>query len=103
MALRTLTVTGLRAIRFSQSQAGSLRPADLAELAHLIKDDDNASHPTINGALDYRGILTIPNRWAFPRLFTGDVVAVDQAGWPILISRNSLLPGGGWSLSGGDE
>lgn len=64
-------------------------PADVATIQQLIKDDLNAFHPVIPGAWSRDGILIIPNR-GFLRPQPGDYVAVDDEGWPILVSANSI-------------
>lgn len=67
-------------------------PADFATIAQGIKDDRiNAAgaHPIFPGAFGSNGILYVPNRGIL-NVFAGDVVAIDNNGWPVLISANSI-------------
>lgn len=51
------------------------------------------------GDFSFNGQLHIPRRGVL-KVFRGDVVAIDNSGWPILISANSIaLTGSRWSLS----
>lgn len=98
MATRTLaTSANLTAVVYNQSPL-TLLPADIAAVSQLIKDDKNTSHPAMNGAFDYRGILIVPNRFVGMRVLPGDVIAVDANGWPILVSAYSIATGG-WTLT----
>jgi hypothetical protein len=72
-------------------------PADVGTLGDLIRDDQNVAHPFV-GSFDHRGVLVIPNRFAGLRMLPGDVLAVDQNGWPILVSAYSIATGG-WTLT----
>src|SRR5215469_9765408 len=98
MATHTLaTSANLTAIAFNPSP-NTLLPADIATVAQSIKDDLNVAHPALVGAVDYRGVLVIPNRFAGLRLLPGDVLAVDANGWPILVSAYSIAAGG-WTFT----
>lgn len=98
MALQTLTPAGtLRAVTFSGSPQ-VLLPADLATIAQAILNDENALPMSAFSGLDHRGILTIPNRFAGLRCKPGDVIAVDQFGWPILISGRAVAAGA-WTVT----
>lgn len=53
----------------------------------------------LSGAFNASGHLEIPRRGVL-KVFQGDVVAIDNSGWPILISAASIaLTGSRWSLS----
>lgn len=41
------------------------------------------------GAFSFNGLLYVPNRGVL-KVLPGDVVAVDNAGWPILVSKASI-------------
>jgi hypothetical protein len=97
MATRTLaTSVPLTAVVYNQSP-NVLLPADIAAVSQMIRNDQNTSHPALNGAFDYRGILIVPNRFAGLRVLPGDVLAVDANGWPVLVSAYSIATGG-WTL-----
>mgnify|MGYP001589923803 CR=1 FL=1 len=73
--------------------ATSLLPADVATIQQGIKDDKIAvvpNHPIYRGdAFSRAGLLYIPNRGILQCL-PGDVIAIDNAGWPILVSADSV-------------
>lgn len=77
-------------------------PADFATIAQGIKDDKVAAagaHPIWPGAFGSNGILYVPNRGEL-QVFAGDVVAIDNNGWPILVSANSIAYGSTlWTLT----
>lgn len=51
------------------------------------------------GCFSSNGFLNIPNRGVV-KVFPGDVVAVDQSGWPILVSKEALaFAGSPWRLT----
>jgi hypothetical protein len=78
-------------------------PADFATIAQGIKNDKiaaNGSHPIFPGAFNQMGLLAIPNRGIL-QVLPGDVVAIDNNGWPILVSAASIAYGatGLWNLT----
>jgi hypothetical protein len=77
----------------------SATPAtDFAAIAQAILDDQNVARPIVPGAWMQNGMLVVPNRgilYAKP----GDWVAVDNRGWPILLSADTLA-NGNWTHSG---
>lgn len=92
MATRTFgttTTTALTAVAYSKV----LLPADLATINAGIKDDKiniAGSHPILSGCgINTMGQLFIPNRGIL-QILDGDYVAIDNNGWPILISANSI-------------
>jgi hypothetical protein len=98
MATHTLATSApLTCVAYSQSP-GVLLPADIATVSQLIRNDLNTSHPALNGAFDYRGILILPNRYVGVKVLPGDVVAVDANGWPIIVSAYSIATGG-WTFT----
>lgn len=87
----TTTTTILTAVAFSKS----LLDADVATIMQLIKDDSiglAGAHPQLNEAFSKKGLLHVPNRGVL-KVLPGDVVAVDNNGWPILVSQNSIAFG----------
>ena len=99
--LGTTTTTILTAIRIGNgdycdpnilASPAIVTDTDFATIQQLIKDDKvNAagSHPIFKGALSRNGQLFIPNRGVL-KIRPGDVVAVDNNGWPILVSGDSI-------------
>lgn len=83
--------------------ATSLLPADVATIQQGIKDDkiDAAgSHPIYRGdAFSLQGLLYVPNRGIL-QVLPGDIVAIDNNGWPILVSADSVAYGSSlWVLA----
>jgi len=99
MATHTLaTSSDLTAVTYSQSPL-VLVPTDLATISGSIKNDMNLAFPgVIPGAFVQEGFLFIPNRGGRLKVLPGDVVAVDNQGWPILISANSIA-NGNWTYT----
>ena len=105
MATHTLvTAAGktLTAVTYSQSP-NVLLPADLATIANAILSANTFGNP-IPGAFNYMGILTIPGGpngglrgWV--QVLPGDVVAVDNTGWPILVSAKAIADATDWTLT----
>ncbi len=84
----TAATTSLTAVPFSSS----ILPADFATIAQGIKDDKiNAagSHPILPDAFSRSGLLFVPNRGVL-KVLAGDYVAIDNNGWPILVSADSV-------------
>ena len=69
--------------------SGAMAPADIAAITNSIKDDLNPAHPIYPTAYNTLGQLFIPNRGVL-LVRPGDWVAVDNQGWPILVSANSI-------------
>jgi hypothetical protein len=95
MATKTLGTTAnnsLTAVEF----ATSLLAADVATIQQGIKNDKIAaagSHPIYSGdAFSLNGLLYVPNRGVL-QVLPGDYVAIDNNGWPILISADSIAYG----------
>jgi hypothetical protein len=63
--------------------------ADIASLANIIKDDQNVAHPIDPGSFARNGLLFVPNRGVL-QVLPGDYVGIDNQGWPILVSANSI-------------
>lgn len=87
--LGTTTTSILTAVAFSKA----LLPADVAAINAGIKDDKikvAGSHPILAGdSFSLSGQLYIPNRGVL-QVLPGDYVAIDNDGWPILISASSI-------------
>lgn len=69
--------------------AHSMVAADLRTIANSILNDKTGNHAIWPGAYAENGLLHIPRRGVL-RVFRGDYVGVDSAGWPILVSANSI-------------
>jgi hypothetical protein len=69
-----------------------LSPADIAIIDGLIKADGPLG-ALVPGAFNREGQLVIPGRGVLT-LQPGDVVAVDQNGWPVLVSAYSIATSG---------
>lgn len=101
MATKTLgtnATTSLTAIPWTNGFAQS-SPADYATIDAAIKDDLLNTHPSIGSpwGLGDNGFLYIPNR-GYLRVLPGDYVAVDNQGWPLLVSAYSIA-NGAWTHS----
>lgn len=94
----TDAVDSLTGLAFNTQAAA----ADFATIAQLIKNDKIAaagSHPIYPGAFSQNGLLYVPNRGVL-QVMAGDVVAVDNNGWPILISQDSIAYGSSlWTIT----
>jgi hypothetical protein len=84
----TTTLTALNAFT-----AESLA-VDVGTLANLILNDINPAHPRWPGAFSRNGLLYIPNRGVL-RVLPGDTIAVDNRGWPVLVSAYAMA-GANW-------
>jgi hypothetical protein len=93
MALLTFGSAATTTLAALQFIAG-ISPTDHAALNTSIKKDSHnpgqplGPQPIILGAFDRAGLLVIPDRGVL-RVVTGDYVAVDATGWPILISARA--------------
>lgn len=91
MALRTMGTTTtviLQALKFG----ADVLPQDFGTLSNLINDDKvgaPGSHLRLNNAFSQNGLLYVPNRGVL-QVLPGDYVAVDNDGWPILVSASSI-------------
>ena len=85
------------AITYSQSPL-VLLPADLATVANGIKQD-NAAGNSMQGAINYMGLMVFPGGRGEIKVYPGDVWAIDSAtGFPILVSAKAIA-GGGWTYT----
>ena len=66
--------------------------ADYAQVAIHILNDKINGNPIYPGAFARKGLLYIPNRGVL-RCESGDYVAYDATGWPILLSANAIASG----------
>jgi hypothetical protein len=88
MALSTIATTGVSGIAF----ASSISATDFATMQQNIKDDlinSAPNHPIYGDSFTRMGQLFVPNRGIL-QIRPGDVIAYDSAGWPILISADSI-------------
>jgi hypothetical protein len=84
----TAATTSLTAVPY----ASSISAADFATIAQGIQDDRvnvAGSHPILNEAFMRSGLLLVPNRGIL-KVLDGDYVAIDNNGWPILVSADSV-------------
>ena len=65
--------------------------ADFATIEQAILDDTNRLQ-VWRGAWSKNGVLYVPNR-GFLTVRPGDWVAVDNRGWPILLSADTIASG----------
>lgn len=94
MALRTLGTpapTSLDALLFSKV----MNAVDFATLQHAIKYDGVEGNRVVPNGLAREGFLFVPRRGVL-RILDGDFVGVDNTGWPILVSANSIASGVDW-------
>lgn len=98
MALKTLGTNGTTTL--NALVAGTdLTPADIAQVRANIKNDllnslSTPGSPVIwPGAFEFEnGLLYIPRRGVL-KVESGDYVAYDAFGWPILVSKYSIAYG----------
>lgn len=67
----------------------------LGDINNLIKGPNTGR--SVSGAIS-NGFLHIPGRGDL-KVLPGDVVAVDNLGWPILVSATSIANGTDWSYN----
>lgn len=95
LTLGTAATTSLGGFFWSSNPT----PANLALLAVAIKDDKINTHPIYPGAITQGGGgLYVPNRGVL-KVLAGDMIGVDNRGWPILISADSIANGTSWTHS----
>ncbi len=97
MATKTLgtnATTSLTALPFAR---GGLAAADVATITNGILNDQVNGTPIFPGAFSSQGLLYIPNRGIL-QVLPGDYVAIDNKGWPVLISAYSIA-NGAWTHS----
>lgn len=96
MATKTLgtsTTSGLNpALQFLPGYGSGMAAADIASIVLSIKNDQINGRPLFPGAFSSNGLLYVPNRGVLTML-PGDWVGVDNQGWPILVSKNSIANG----------
>lgn len=89
----TTTPTSLPyALQFLPGSGGSggMAAADVATIANAIRNDQGNGLPIMPGCWDSNGLLFIPNRGIL-KVLPGDWVAVDNNGWPILLSKQTTV------------
>jgi hypothetical protein len=104
--LVTAAATTLTAITYSQSPS-VLLPADLATVAQGILQDNTvpfAKTPanvgqTIPGAFSFTGVLTFPGGRGSIKVYPGDVIAIDNTGWPIVVSAHAIADATDWTYT----
>lgn len=86
--LGTNATTSLTSLKVSSAMAS----ADIAAIANAVLNDLINGNPILPGAWAQTGLLYVPNRGILKAL-PGDYVGVDNKGWPILVSANSIANG----------
>jgi hypothetical protein len=76
----------LTALKFLPGYGSGMAAADIATIANSIKNDQQNTNPIFPQAFSANGLLYVPNRGVLTML-PGDYVAVDETGWPILVSK----------------
>jgi len=74
-----------------QFLSGANPAADYAALANAILNDQNRLQ-IWPGAWSQNGMLFVPNRGSL-RVLPGDWVGVDNRGWPVLLSADTIASG----------
>lgn len=92
--LGTATDTTLTALGFKPGYGSGMSAADIATISNSIKDDQGNAHARWPGAFSANGLLYVPNRGVL-KMLPGDIVGVDDRGWPVLVSAYSLA-GANW-------
>lgn len=69
--------------------SGAMAPADVAAIQNAVLNDLINGNPIYPGAFAQTGLLFIPNRGVL-KVLPGDFVGVDNKGWPVLVSANSI-------------
>lgn len=96
--LGTNANNSLTALAFNTQAAA----ADIAAIALGIKNDQidiAGAHPVFPDAFNKMGLLYVPNRGIL-QVLAGDVVAIDNNGWPILVSADSIAYGSSlWTVT----
>ena len=104
--LGTPSSTTLVAVTYSESPL-VLLPADLAAIANGILQDNMtpgslvASNvgQAIPGAFNFMGLLTFPGGRGQIKLYPGDVIAIDNLGWPVVVSAASIANATDWTFT----
>jgi hypothetical protein len=53
----------------------------------------------IAGAFSYTGILVFPGGRGSIKVYPGDVIAVDNTGWPIVVSAHAIADATDWTYT----
>lgn len=85
----TTLTTSLQGLRWIPP-SGAAAERDVGTFNNLVKYQGNPAKPIFPGALS-AGILDFPDRPGQINLLPGDYVFVDSNGWPIVVSRESIL------------
>lgn len=90
--LGTATTTTLTAVQWPSSYAGvALSAADIATISNLIFTTGPAqklAKMIVPGAFSGEGLLFLPGKRGLIRIRPGDWIAVDAAGWPIVLGSD---------------
>lgn len=95
VTLGTTAQTSLTALKFLPGYGSGMAAADIATINNLIKNDLQNTNPRMGGMyFSAEGRLYMPNRGLQPvQLMPGDYVGVDNQGFPIVVSKNSIANG----------
>lgn len=95
----------MTAVTYSESPT-VLLPADLATIANgILQDNINPGGvvagrgQTMPGAFNYMGILTFPGGRGSIKVYPGDVIAIDNLGWPTVVSAASIASAVSWTFT----
>lgn len=91
MATKTLGTNANNSLT-ALPMGGALSAADIAAISNAVLNDLINGNPIWPGAFAQTGLLFVPNRGLLKAL-PGDYVAVDNTGWPILVSANAIANG----------
>ncbi len=80
------------ALAFKPGLNSGMSQTDVATLQQHILDDQNNLRPVVGGAFSFNGVLYVPNR-GYLKILPGDYVGVDNRGWPILLSSDTIANG----------
>lgn len=80
-----------QALKYLPGLGSGMAPADIATICNAILNDQNRSL-RVGGAFSSAGQLFVPNRGVL-QVLPGDWVGVDNRGWPILLSADTIANG----------
>lgn len=92
--LGTTSSTGLTSLNPWNAMSAA---ADVATIQELILKQGGSYHPQYPGAFSNSGRLFLPGGRGIIALKPGDYIGVDNFGWPIVISGESITSGTSWS------
>jgi hypothetical protein len=79
-------------LTYQPGYASGMAAADIATIGEHILNDLVNTNPIMREPFSSNGLLFVPNRGVL-QMRPGDVVFVDNTGWPILVSKASINNG----------